>query len=218
MLRRFWHRLPWLIFGLAGVSVGGHRQLVPAPARGERDPRLFLPGIVYMADAVGTQTETLIVRGLSVGVSIREVVRQELLTGLLVGLSLALAFVPVAMWRWGDADLVAAVALALFTACSIAALIAMSLPWLLHYGQRSCLRVGASSHGHPRPPVGTHLFHHRCQPALSTSSGAWPQSAAPHSANAARPCALHAEAEGSKRRSSCGRRSPHNSAPRQAQD
>ena len=46
---------------------------------------------------------------------------------------LALALVPVAMWRWGDADLVAAVALALFTAWSIATLIAMSLPWLLHY-------------------------------------------------------------------------------------
>ena len=86
-----------------------------------------------MADAVGTQTETLIVRGPSVGVSIRQVVRQELLTGLLIGLALALALVPVALWRWGDADLVAAVALALFTACSIATLIAMSLPWLFHH-------------------------------------------------------------------------------------
>ena len=72
-------------------------------------------------------------RGLSVGVSIREVVRQELLTGLLVGLALALAFVPVATLRWGDGDIVVAVALSLFTACSIATLIAMSLPWLLHH-------------------------------------------------------------------------------------
>ena len=31
----------------------------------------FLPAVVYMADAVGTQTETLAVRGLSVGVPIR---------------------------------------------------------------------------------------------------------------------------------------------------
>ena len=41
-----------------------------------------------MADAVGTQTETLIIRGLSVGVPIREVVR-EIRTGLLIGRSLA---------------------------------------------------------------------------------------------------------------------------------
>jgi magnesium transporter len=54
----------------------------------------FIPGIVYMADAVGAQTETLIVRGLSVGIGIREVVRQELLTSLLVGATVSLAFLP----------------------------------------------------------------------------------------------------------------------------
>jgi magnesium transporter len=52
----------------------------------------FLPGIVYMADAVGTQTETLMIRGLSVGVAIRKVARLEVLTGLLVGLALAVTF------------------------------------------------------------------------------------------------------------------------------
>ena len=92
----------------------------------------FMPGIVYMADAVGTQTETLAVRGLSVGVPIREVVRRKLLTGFLVGIALAVAFVPVAMWRWGQGDVVVAVALSLFAACSIATVVAMTLPWLLH--------------------------------------------------------------------------------------
>ena len=134
MLRRLWHRLPWLVFGLAGAFLAAD---IVSSFQHQLEENVilafFLPGIVYMADAVGTQTETLIVRGLSVGVSIREVVRQELLTGLLVGLALALAFVPVAMWRWGDGDIVVAVALALFTACSIATLIAMSLPWLLHH-------------------------------------------------------------------------------------
>jgi magnesium transporter len=41
----------------------------------------FLPGVVYMADAVGTQTEALVIRGQSVGVRTREVVRRELVTG-----------------------------------------------------------------------------------------------------------------------------------------
>ena len=134
VLRRLWHRLPWLIFGLAGAFLAAD---IVSSFQHQLEENVilafFLPGIVYMADALGTQTETLIVRGLSVGVSIREVVRQELLTGLLVGLALALAFVPVATWRWGDGDIVVAVALSLFTACSIATLIAMSLPWLLHY-------------------------------------------------------------------------------------
>ena len=54
----------------------------------------FIPGIVYMADAVGTQTETLVIRGLSVGVPIRRVFRMETLTGMLVGLVLAAITLP----------------------------------------------------------------------------------------------------------------------------
>ena len=67
------------------VSVRGRTR---AGARAElaSDVRLafFIPGIVYMADAVGTQTETLVIRGLSVGVPISRVFRLESLTGVLV--------------------------------------------------------------------------------------------------------------------------------------
>jgi magnesium transporter len=130
--RRYWHRLPWLLVGLVGA-------LIAAEVVGAYEARLktalllafFLPGLVYMADAVGTQTETLIVRGLSVGVPIRRVVWRELATGLLVGLTLAAAFVPVGLWRWGDVEVVAAVALSLVAACSVATVIAMALPALL---------------------------------------------------------------------------------------
>jgi magnesium transporter len=55
----------------------------------------FVPGVVYLADAVGTQTETLFVRGLSVGVPMRLVVLRELITGWLVGLAMATAVFPI---------------------------------------------------------------------------------------------------------------------------
>jgi len=130
VLRRFWHRLPWLMVGLAGA-------LVAAWIVGSFEERLqgtvalafFIPGIVYMADAVGTQTETLVIRGLSVGVPIGEVVRRELLTGLLVGVTLAAAFLPLAWLGWG-VDVAIAAALALLAASSTATLVAMALPWL----------------------------------------------------------------------------------------
>jgi magnesium transporter len=32
----------------------------------------FVPAVVYMADAVGTQTEAIVIRGISVGVRARE--------------------------------------------------------------------------------------------------------------------------------------------------
>jgi magnesium transporter len=132
--RRLWHRLPWLLVGLAGAIVaaaivGGFEDQL------SRNVLLafFIPGIVYMADAVGTQTETLVIRGLSVGVSIRRVLVRELLTGVLVGLILAAVFLPIGLLAWGDADVAVSVALALLAACSVATLVAMSLPTLLHH-------------------------------------------------------------------------------------
>lgn len=133
LLPRLGHRLPWLLLGLAGaVAAAGvvgafQRQL-------DRQVLLafFLPGIVYMADAVGTQTETLVIRGLSVGVTVGGILRRELLTGLLVGLVLAGAFVPVGLLLWDEGDVVLAVAIALLAACSTATVVAMALPSLLY--------------------------------------------------------------------------------------
>jgi magnesium transporter len=129
--RRFLHRIPWLLLGLVGA-------LLAADIVGAFEERLqetvtlafFIPGIVYLADAVGTQTETLIVRGLSVGVSIAQIIRREVVTGVLIGVALSLAFFPLALWRWGDSQVAVAVSLALLAACSTATLVALLLPWV----------------------------------------------------------------------------------------
>ena len=70
--RRLWHRLPWLLLGLAGamlaaIVVGGFEEQLDKTVL----LAFFLPAVVYMADAVGTQTETVLIRGLSVGVQLR---------------------------------------------------------------------------------------------------------------------------------------------------
>ncbi|MEX1255719.1 MAG: magnesium transporter [Dehalococcoidia bacterium] len=128
--RRLWHRLPWLMVGLLGA-------ILAANIVGSFETQLeetvilafFIPSIVYMADAVGTQTEALVIRGLSVGVGIGQIVWREILTGLFVGLALAGAFFPVVLLGWEDFDVALAVSLALFAACSVATLVAMALPW-----------------------------------------------------------------------------------------
>lgn len=130
--RRIRHRLPWLMVGLAGSLIA--TQIVDA-FQGELQKTLalalFLPGIVYLADAVGTQTETLVIRGLSVGVPIRRAFRQEAVTGVLIGAGLGLAFFPFALWLSGDTAVAFTVALSLLAACSVATLLALSLPWML---------------------------------------------------------------------------------------
>lgn len=129
--RRFWHRIPWLIVGLVGA-------ILAAEIVGSFEDQLrrnvtlafFVPGVVYLADAVGTQTEALVIRGLSVGVAIGDVLRREVATGLLIGLALGAVFFPIGLVRWGERDVALAVSVALLAACSVATLVAMALPWL----------------------------------------------------------------------------------------
>jgi magnesium transporter len=130
--RRFRHRVPWLLVGLVGA-------LLSADIVGAFEEQLkevvvlafFIPGIVYLADAVGTQTETVVIRGLSVGVGLREMAKPELLSGLFMGLALSLTFFPLALFRWGDGEVAFAVSLSLLAACSVATVIAMTLPWVI---------------------------------------------------------------------------------------
>jgi magnesium transporter len=90
----------------------------------------FIPGIVYLADAVGTQTETVVVRGLSVGVRIQKIAGRELLAGLAIGLAIALVAGPLIWLGWGDVKVAWCVGLSLFAACSTATVAAMALPWM----------------------------------------------------------------------------------------
>jgi magnesium transporter len=90
----------------------------------------FVPAVVYLANAVGTQTQTILIRGLSVGVTVRQVASRELLTGTLAGALVAVAFAPFALVAFGDADVALALALALLASCTAATVIAMALPWV----------------------------------------------------------------------------------------
>ena len=130
---RLWHRLPWLAVGLVGAMASAS---LLAGIESEMSANLavayFVPGIVYLADAVGTQTETLAVRGLSVGVGIGGVARREAATGLLVGLLLAAVMLPTISWLWHDVALAATVSLTVLAASTVATMVAMALPYLLH--------------------------------------------------------------------------------------
>ncbi len=77
LLSRLAHRLPWLLVGLAGAVLAA---LIVGHFEHQLEQQVliafFVPGIVYMADAVGTQTEALVIRGLSVGVPIGRILRR----------------------------------------------------------------------------------------------------------------------------------------------
>lgn len=132
--RRVRDRLPWLVAGLAG-SFGATAVMASfEQALNERIAiAYFVPGLVYLADAVGTQTEAIAVRGLSLShTSIGGLLAGEVRTGLSIGLVLgALAFV--ATWLvFGDLALGIAVSLSLVAAAAVASGLGLLFPWILH--------------------------------------------------------------------------------------
>lgn len=133
MRQRLAHRLPWLIAGLAGsIAAAALVGVFGGQISNTVVLAFFIPGIVYLADAVGTQTETVIVRDLSLGVPIREVAVNELVTGAAVGILLGVAAFPIVLAGWGRSDVAATFGVSLAAACFIATGVSMSLPSLLN--------------------------------------------------------------------------------------
>jgi magnesium transporter len=85
-VRRAVHRLPWLFVGLAGSALAAMVMAkFEAVLRAHLVLIFFLPGIVYIADAIGTQTEAIAVRGLSISrSSLSTLLLGELWTGILM--------------------------------------------------------------------------------------------------------------------------------------
>ena len=144
LLARLWHRLPWLLVGLAGAVLSAELVGVfEAKLHAHLILAFFVPGIVYLADAIGTQTETLTIRGMSVGIRVERVFFRELMTGFFIGLILATIFFVLVLARWQRLDVAIAVSIALFAASSIASAVAMGLPWLLRgMGQDPAFAAG----------------------------------------------------------------------------
>jgi magnesium transporter len=132
-LRRVRHRLPWLVVGLVGSMVATfvvarfESALAAKPALA-----FFVPGLVYLADAIGTQSEAVAVRGLSLShVGLAKLLGGELRTGALIGLVLALLAFPMVWLAFDELRLAAAVSLALAGASMVASVLGLLLPWLL---------------------------------------------------------------------------------------
>lgn len=126
-------RLPWLLVGLLGSSFAAVlMSSFEETLRTRVTVAFFVPGLVYLADAIGTQTEAIVVRGLSLEHGpIGPLLLRELRTGLLLGLVLgALSALGVLLWL-GDVRLALSVGIALSAAGAAATTIGFCFPWAL---------------------------------------------------------------------------------------
>jgi magnesium transporter len=130
--RRALYRLPWLLIGLVGSAVATAMMArFEAVLNAKIAVAFFVPAIVYLADAVGTQSEAVAVRNLSLNnVSLLPMLRGEFATGLLMGTTLGAIALPLTLLVFRDLALAATVSLALIAASTIATSIGLLLPWI----------------------------------------------------------------------------------------
>ncbi|MFA4931039.1 MAG: magnesium transporter [Patescibacteria group bacterium] len=98
-----------------------------------RDVRVafFLPFIIYIADAIGTQTEAIYSRDLRTGRAIfKNYFRKELSLGLIFGLIFGLVSGGIAWWWLRDYQLSLSVAIACFLTITTAPIVALSVAHL----------------------------------------------------------------------------------------
>jgi len=145
LLDRFRRRLPWLMFGLFASSVitlvmtGFEKTLTANVA-----VAFFVPALVYIAGAIGTQAVSVAVRGLSAGnVSIGGLLRDELIIGVAIGAALGTtAFISVLV-IFGDVALSLAVGLAVLGGGAVSAVVGFGLPWVFQrFGSDPALGSG----------------------------------------------------------------------------
>lgn len=126
-------RTPWLIIGLfGGVMAAGIIEFFESIISKQIVIAAFIPAVVYMADAVGNQSEMLIIRALSKkhkSFKLSSYLGREIVIGLFVGIILAgTIFVLSYIWMQNMALSIvlsiAVVATVLFSIC-----IAILLPW-----------------------------------------------------------------------------------------
>lgn len=144
-LQRAKDRLPWLMFGLLGSMVA---TFIVSRLEAELEKQLalafFIPGLVYMADAVGTQTEAIVVRGLSLThMATGRLLMGELRTGLLIGMALGVLTFPAVWLTFGELRLAIAVSGALLVSGGLATTLGLLLPSILmRFGQDPALGSG----------------------------------------------------------------------------
>lgn len=129
---RFRRRLPWLVFGLAASSV-----ITFVMAEYEHTitnniaAAFFVPALVYIAGAIGSQAVSVSVRGLAAGdIAIGRLLRDELVIGLGIGLTLGALAGGAVYVIFGTPALALAVGLAVLGGGAVSAVVGFVLPWL----------------------------------------------------------------------------------------
>lgn len=132
LINRVARRLPWLVFGLAASSM-----ITVVMVRFEHAlaanvaVAFFVPALVYIAGAIGTQAVSVSVRSLArEDVQILPLLRDELIIGIGIGAALGTLAAGAVLAVFGDQPLAVAVGLAVLAGGTMSAVVGFGLPWV----------------------------------------------------------------------------------------
>lgn len=126
-------RLPSLFFGLVlGMLLSFITSRFETVLAKNVQVAFFIPFIVYLADAVGTQTQNIYTRDLRTGrASFKKYLLKESILGVILGIVFSIITVPVTLVWFHSTQLATSVSLATFGAVASAPLIALLVTELL---------------------------------------------------------------------------------------
>jgi magnesium transporter len=132
IMNRVSRRLPWLVFGLVASSL-----ITVVMVRFEHAlaanvaVAFFVPALVYIAGAIGTQAVSVSVRSLARDdVQILPLLRDELVIGIGIGAALGVLAAGAVLGVFGDRLLATAVGLSVLAGGAMSAVVGFGLPWV----------------------------------------------------------------------------------------
>ena len=131
IMNRFSRRLPWLVFGLFASSLITLVMIEFEHTLSQNvAAAFFVPALVYIAGAIGTQAVSVSVRSLSTHeIAIGKLLRDEMVIGLGIGAVLGLMAASAVLAVFGEPPLAIAVGLSVLGGGAVSALAGFSLPW-----------------------------------------------------------------------------------------
>jgi magnesium transporter len=133
--QHFTSRIPWLILGLfGGILAAFVVESFSEAITAEVALAAFIPAIVYIADAVGSQTQMVFVRTLTSRVrhTLLKVLQREILVATAVGACLS-AIIWLLSFLWlGSVTVSSILALAVFATVYFSVVVAILLPWFFN--------------------------------------------------------------------------------------
>lgn len=142
-----WHRIPWLIIGLIGIIfTAAFINLFEATLEKYLILAFFIPAIVYMSDALGTQHQTLFIRDLAIlGKELKmwQYYLRQMLIGFFLGILISTLVFLIVSFFWKQYYVAFVIALSMFIALLITSFTALLITSIINkLGQDPALGSG----------------------------------------------------------------------------